>query len=65
MKRSRTGLRGPRPNRPVQVFTCGPFEFAVDEALKLAASGPPRPERRWPNPDWIGPFIEIDEAYLV
>jgi hypothetical protein len=55
----------PGPRRPVQVFTCGPFEFRIDKALKLAADGAKyRPERRWPSPEWVGPFIDIDEDYI-
>jgi hypothetical protein len=64
MKRSRMRSRGRKSNRAVQVFTYGPFEFPIDKALKLAASGKYRPEQRWPNPEWVGPFIEIDEEYV-
>ena len=64
MKRPRMAARGPKRGRPVQVFTCGPFDFHIDKALKLAAAGDRRPERRWPSHEWVGPFIEIDEAQV-
>jgi hypothetical protein len=64
MKRSRMRPHGPRPGRPVQVFTCGPFEFHVDKAQRLAAAEKYRPERRMPNPEWVNPFIDIDEGHV-
>lgn len=65
MRRPRGMPRGPGPRRPVQVFTCGPFEFHVEKALKLAADGRKyRPERRRPDPEWVGPLIEIDESHV-
>ncbi len=65
MKKSKT--RPPRsgPRRASQVFTCGPFEFHVNKALQLAGAGAKyRPERRWPSPEWVGPFIEVDLDYI-
>ena len=57
--------RRPGPGRSVQVFTCGPFEFHVNKAQALAAKGDKyAPERRWPSPEWVGPFIEIDADYI-
>jgi hypothetical protein len=64
MKRPRIRPHGRGPGRSIQVFTCGPFEFLIDKASKLAAGGKYSPERRWPNPEWVGPFIEIDENYI-
>jgi hypothetical protein len=64
MKKSRTKSRPSGPRRPVQVFSCGPFEFDVGKALILAGRGKYRPERRWPTPEWVGPFIEVNEAYI-
>jgi len=51
--------------RPVQVFTCGPFTFHVDRALALAGNAEKyRPQKRWPNPAWVGPFIEVNEERI-
>ena len=38
MKRSRMASRRPGLRRPVQFFTCGPFDFHVEKALKLASN---------------------------
>jgi hypothetical protein len=62
MKKSRMRPRGPGPSRPVQVFTCGPFEFNVTRAQALAVRY--RPERQSANPEWVGPYIEINEDYV-
>jgi hypothetical protein len=59
--------RWPAPHRPVRVLACGPFEFDVDGALRLAADGTKyRAERRWPRPEWVNPFLdaESEEADL-
>ena len=65
MKKPKLRPRRPGPRRPEQVFTCGPFEFQVNKALTLAAKGDKYPpERRWPSPEWVGPFIEIDVDYI-
>jgi hypothetical protein len=56
-----------RPGRggPLQVFTYGPLEFNVNRALVLAGNRARyRPERCRPDPSWIGPFIDIDPAYV-
>jgi hypothetical protein len=65
MTKSRMRPRGPGLGRPVQVFTCGPFEFNVTKAQVIAANaGKYRLELRCPNPEWVGPFIDIDEDYV-
>jgi hypothetical protein len=65
MKKSKPRPRGSGRGRPVQVFSCGPFEFHVTKALALAGnSAKYRPERRWPDPQWVGPFIDVNEAYV-
>jgi hypothetical protein len=65
MKKSKRPPRGPGPRRPVQIFACGPFEFHVNKALLLAGNAAKyRPERRWPEPQWVGPFIDVDPAYI-
>jgi hypothetical protein len=64
VKKSRMKRRAPTPRRPIQIFSCGPFEFHVGKALTLAAGGKYRPERRWPSPEWVGPFIEVNESYI-
>jgi hypothetical protein len=49
----------------VQVFTCGPFEFHVNKAQALAGNTSKyRPERRRPDPEWVGPLIDVDEAHV-
>jgi hypothetical protein len=51
--------RPPR-QRPVQFFTYGPWEFNINKAAVLAANAQKyRPELRWPERQWIGPFIEV------
>ena len=50
---------------PVQGFTYGPLEFHINRALLLAGNRKKyRPERRRPEPHWIGPFIEIDPRHV-
>jgi hypothetical protein len=49
----------------IQVFSYGPLDFNVNRALLLAADRRKyRPERRRPEPHWVGPFIEIDPAHV-
>ena len=64
MKKPRTTPLRARPRRPAQVFTCGPFEFLVGKALTLAAGDKYHAERRWPSPEWVGPFLDIDADYI-
>ncbi len=55
------GRRGPAP---VQFFDYGPLQFNINRAALLAANRTKyRPEMRQPSPEWIGPHIEVDEAY--
>ena len=56
--------RPTRARRPGQVFTCGPFQFQVSKALALAAGAKYRAERRWPSPEWVGPFLDIKADYI-
>jgi hypothetical protein len=56
---------GTGPGGPVQWFAYGPLEFNVNRALALAANaGKYRPEPRWPEPQWVGPYIEIDPRHV-
>jgi hypothetical protein len=49
----------------VQAFTYGPLEFNVNRATMLSGNRKKyRPERRRPEPDWIGPFIDIDPEHV-
>ena len=32
--------------------------------LAIANGGKYKVERRWPDPEWVGPFIEINEQYI-
>src|SRR5690242_14668570 len=57
--------REPGPGRAVQLFTYGPFEFHVTRALALADNPTKyQPRLCWPNPEWVGPFIDIDEQHI-
>jgi len=56
-----------RPGRggPLQTFSYGPLEFHVNRALLLAGNRKKyRPERRRPDPEWIGAGIDIDPAHV-
>jgi hypothetical protein len=49
----------------VQYFDYGPLQFNINRAMLLAANRKKyRPEVRQPSPNWIGPYIEIDEAHV-
>ena len=63
MRRFGADMRG--RGAPLQCFTYGPLEFNVNRALMLAGNRKKyRPERRRPDPAWIGPFIDIDPAHV-
>lgn len=49
----------------VQFFDYGPWRFNINKATALAHDRRKyQPELRRPTPDWIGPHIDIDYAYV-
>jgi hypothetical protein len=61
MRRARGKAGFPRGRGPVQFFDYGPWRFNINKALTLAANRDKyQPEMRRPQPDWIGPLIDVD-----
>jgi hypothetical protein len=64
MRGFRTEPLGRMPGRAIQCFEYGPLQFNVNRAALLAGNKKKyQPEFRHPSPDWIGPYIDVDERY--
>jgi hypothetical protein len=51
--------------KAAQYFSYGPWEFNIHKAGLLASdSRKYRPQVRQPSPEWVGPFIDIDQAHV-
>src|SRR6266481_6099201 len=65
MKWSRMGREMRTGGKAAQYFSYGPWEFNIHKAGLLASdSRKYQPQVCRPSPEWVGPFIDIDQAHV-